>query len=336
MMKKFLSIILMMLVMLGSVQSIYADETTVTMPALALNSNLSLDLSPEQTQVYPFTVANNGTVDINGAFTTTDDVYIRIYNSDMQQIRDDSSSDYATNAATGKMELSLPLQVTPGNYYLSIRNNSNDISYTNTINVKFNAIKNVKLPAKLSGYLLRNEVAVYKTTISKPTYFYLTGNYTDKTAQDFRILDANGNEIYNDNEYDWEHVKWSHDNKSGLDRLHLKTNTYQPGTYYIKVINKDKGNLTYSLNVSIKGNAKKTAVKLKTSKKSFTLKRKAKKTLKVSVSPKSLASKLTWKTSDKKVATISKKGTVVAKNKGKCFITASLNGKKIKFTIKVK
>lgn len=50
----------------------------------------------------------------------------------------------------------------------------------------------------------------------------------------------------------------------------------------------------------------------------------------------SLASKLTWKTSDKKVATVSKKGTVTAKNKGKCFITASVNGKKVKFTIKVK
>lgn len=257
-MKKLLSFVLILLVVLGSVQIIYADETTVTMPALALNSNLSLGLSLEQTQVYPFTVTDTGALDINGAFTTKGDVYIRIYNSDMQKISEDSSSDYVTNAATGKMELSLRLQVTPGNYYLSIRNNSNDIIYTNTINVKFNAIKNVKLPATLSGYLLRNEVAVYKTTISKPTYFYLTGNYTDKTAQDFRILDANGNEIYNDNEYDWEHVKWSHDNKSGLDHLHLKTDTYQPGTYYIKVINKDKGNLTYSLNVSIKGNPKKT------------------------------------------------------------------------------
>lgn len=343
--KKLFSLALILLVLLGSTQYIYAKETTVTMPSVALNSNVSLNLEPEQTQVFPFTVAENGTLDVNGIFTSSSDVYIRIYNSDMQQLKDDSSSDYANNAATGQMELSLPLQTTPGTYYLSIRNNSDEINYTNTLNLKFNANQAVSLPAHLTGTLLRNEVAVYQTSISQPTYFYLSGSFADKYAQDFKVLDANGNEIANDDESDWENAKWSKDNSTGLDLLHLKTDTYQPGTYYIKVVNKDKGNLTYALNVSTKNmpkatttkkKSKKTAVKISASKKKFTLKRKKKKKLKVTVKPKSLASKVRWKTSDKKIATVNKKGTVTAKHKGKCYITASLQGKKVRFTIKVK
>ena len=46
-------------------------------------------------------------------------------------------------------------------------------------------------------------------------------------------------------------------------------------------------------------NLKKQLLKISASKKKFTLKRKKKKKLKVTVKPKSLASKVRWKTSDK-------------------------------------
>jgi hypothetical protein len=46
-------------------------------------------------------------------------------------------------------------------------------------------------------------------------------------------------------------------------------------------------------------------------------------------------SKVTWKSSNKKVAKVSKQGKVTAKKKGKAVITASVNNKKLKCRVKV-
>ncbi len=73
----------------------------------------------------------------------------------------------------------------------------------------------------------------------------------------------------------------------------------------------------------------KTSVKL--NKKSITLKSGEKYTLKV----KGVSSTVKWSSDNKKVATVNKKGTVVAKKAGNCKITAKVNGKKYKCTVKV-
>ena len=70
--------------------------------------------------------------------------------------------------------------------------------------------------------------------------------------------------------------------------------------------------------------------KVKLSKKSITLISGDKYTLKV----KGVSSTVKWSSNNKKIATVNKKGTVLAKNAGSCKITAKVNGKK--YTCKVK
>ena len=70
--------------------------------------------------------------------------------------------------------------------------------------------------------------------------------------------------------------------------------------------------------------------KVKLNKKSLTLVSGEKYTLKVQ----GVSSTVKWSSSNKKIATVNKKGTVLAKNAGSCKITAKANGKK--YTCKVK
>ena len=76
------------------------------------------------------------------------------------------------------------------------------------------------------------------------------------------------------------------------------------------------------------------AAKVKLSKKSVTLTVGKKKTIKV----KGTKDKVTWATSDKKVATVSSKGKITAKGEGTCNITATVGSKTLtcKVTVKAK
>ena len=75
-------------------------------------------------------------------------------------------------------------------------------------------------------------------------------------------------------------------------------------------------------------------IKFKISKKSIKAKKKRK--LKVTVFPTSIKKKPTLKSSNKRIATINKKGVIKAKKKGVVTISASLYGKKKQIRIKVK
>ena len=72
------------------------------------------------------------------------------------------------------------------------------------------------------------------------------------------------------------------------------------------------------------------AAQVKISKKSIALYVGQSKTLKLKNLKKKYISKVKWKSSNKKVATVSKKGKVVAKKQGKATITAKINNKKYK------
>lgn len=77
--------------------------------------------------------------------------------------------------------------------------------------------------------------------------------------------------------------------------------------------------------------------KLKLNKKSVTLKKGKSVTLTVTQTPITATDKLTWSSSNKKVATVNKKGKIVAKKKGSAVITLkSSNGKKVTCKVKVK
>lgn len=80
-----------------------------------------------------------------------------------------------------------------------------------------------------------------------------------------------------------------------------------------------------------------TTKKLVMNVKKLTLKKKKSATLSVTRNPVTAAEKITWSSSDKKVATVTGKGKVTAKKKGKAIITAKTsNGKKATCRITVK
>lgn len=88
-----------------------------------------------------------------------------------------------------------------------------------------------------------------------------------------------------------------------------------------------------TLKVTVK---KISTTKLKISKKSLTLKKGKTYTLKTSVTPKNTQDKLTFKSSNKKVATVSSKGKITAKKKGTARITVQSGSKKAVCTVRVK
>ena len=69
---------------------------------------------------------------------------------------------------------------------------------------------------------------------------------------------------------------------------------------------------------------------------SVSVKRKKKAVLKVKLTPAYSDDKITYKSADKKIATVSKKGVVTGKKKGKTTITITSGKKKIKVTVRVK
>ena len=89
------------------------------------------------------------------------------------------------------------------------------------------------------------------------------------------------------------------------------------------------------VNVTVQKTAVKTT-KISGLKKSVVLKRRQKLTLKPVISPLTSVEKVTYKTSNKKVATVSNKGVITAKKKGSAKITVKSGKKSYTVTVKVK
>ena len=91
-----------------------------------------------------------------------------------------------------------------------------------------------------------------------------------------------------------------------------------------------------SRTVTIVVQKKKVATsKLTVSERNVTLKVKGKRTLMALISPITSKDKVTYKTSNKKVATVSKKGVITAKKAGKAVITVKAGKKTVKVKVKV-
>lgn len=108
------------------------------------------------------------------------------------------------------------------------------------------------------------------------------------------------------------------------------------GTATIYCIAKDGSGVQTSCQITVT----KPVTKVKLNKTSVSLKVKKSYTLKVTVGPKSATNKsVTWKSSNKKIATVSQNGTIVAKKKGTVTITVKAkdgSGKYAKCRVKVK
>lgn len=132
-------------------------------------------------------------------------------------------------------------------------------------------------------------------------------------------------------------VKWSSSNtKIATVDAKGKITAKKAGTVKITATSKDNSKVKATCTVTVKQKAK--SVKL--NKKSVVIKKGKKYQLKATVSPKNTTNKaLTWKSTNTKIATVSSKGKVTAKKKGKCYIKVttkdgSKKSAKCKITVK--
>lgn len=103
------------------------------------------------------------------------------------------------------------------------------------------------------------------------------------------------------------------------------------GKAIITVTSADGSNISASCTVTVKV----PATKLSLAKKTIYLKKGASYTISTIVAPADSTDEVTFKTSNKKVATVSKKGKVVAKKKGTATITVKAGTKTVKVKVKV-
>lgn len=109
-----------------------------------------------------------------------------------------------------------------------------------------------------------------------------------------------------------------------------QVNAKKAGTAYITAMAGGKS-------AKIKITVKKAPSKIKFKKNSVTIARKKSTTLKYTLTKNTYTYKLTWKSSNKKIATVNSKGKVTGKKKGTCKITVKThNGKKATIKVKVK
>lgn len=176
------------------------------------------------------------------------------------------------------------------------------------------------------------QTASYKVTVKQPATSVkvksksITLNINDKKKKTAKItaslLPANSTDSITYKAKDSKIVKVD---KNG------KVTALKTGKTAITV--KSTSGKTQTVTVSVTSPATKVKINGKAK---FTMKKGAKKTLKATVTPKKSTDSVKWSTSNKKIATVSKKGLVKAKKKGKVTITAKAGKKKatVKITIK--
>ena len=138
----------------------------------------------------------------------------------------------------------------------------------------------------------------------------------------FKLLNENNNQISN------KKITWnSSDSKVAKVSQNGKTTAVKTGTATIKAKYLGK---TYKCNVTVK------SPKLKYSNKTLYTGKKFTQILISHNGKKISTSKIKWTSSNKKVAAVSKSGTITAKSKGKATITAKYLGKSFKCIVTVK
>lgn len=183
------------------------------------------------------------------------------------------------------------------------------------------------VPVSKSVTLSLNGQSLKNNTTLKVTY---SKKYTFKAT----VLDTTGKTLTSGN----GKITWSTSNKkiATVTSSGKVTVKKKAGTVTITAKTADGKTAKVKLKAA-KAAVKVTKVKI-TGSKTMSLKTKKTQTLKATVSPASAANqKVTWKSSNKKIATVNSKGKVTAKKAGTVTITATAkDGSKKKATIKIK
>lgn len=331
--KRSISIILVLfLIVCSCVVSPFGTNTVYAADvkgAITLNSQFTVDVDGGGDYLYSLNITEVGVLAISGDFDSRSGGCIKILDNNGKIVATDDGK-WEKNNITGKDNLSLVYQCTPGQYYIEVLNNSDTDVYSVNMYIKYTTIDSLNNSGVISGNLNREEMIIYKVELPYTSYLNFKGDFYETTSLTVYVLDEKGVELDHDKNEDGD---WTHDNTTNLNKMNFNSTALKKGTYYIKVANQMSGNLSYDIKYSVKV----PATKIKLNKSKLTLKKGKTFTLKAKLTPSKTTDTLKWTSSNKKIVTVSKKGVVKAKKKGVAYVTATLTSgkqKMVKVTVK--
>ncbi|WP_242828954.1 Ig-like domain-containing protein [Catonella morbi] len=295
---------------------------------ITLNSQFTVNVEGGGDYLYSLNIIETGVLAISGDFDSHSGGWIKILDNNGKIVATDEGK-WGKNNITGKDNLSLVYQCTPGKYYIEILNNSDKDIYPVNMYIKYTKINSFNNSGTIRGNLNRDEMLMYKVELPYTSYLNFKGDFYESISLTVYVLDENGVEL----DHDRTAEDWKHDNTTNLNRMNFNSMTLKKGTYYIKVVNQMSGNLSYDIKYLVKV----PATNIKLNKTKLTLKKGERFKLKAKVTPSKTTDTLKWTSSNKNIVTVSKAGTVNAKKKGVAYImVTSTSGKqkKVKVTVK--
>ena len=293
-----------------------------------LNSQFTANIEGGGDYLYSLNIEETGVLTISGDFDSHSGGWIKILDSNGKIVATDEGK-WEKNNITGKDNLSLVHQCTPGQYYIEVLNNSDTDIYSVNMYIKFTKINHLNNKGIIRGILNRNEMIMYKVKLPYTSYMNFIGDFYESTSLTVYVLDKNGVEL----DHDRTAEDWKRNNATNLNRLTYNSISLKKGTYYIKVANQMSSDLSYDIKYSVKI----PATKIRFNKTKLILKRGKSLKPKIKVIPSKTTDNLKWKSSNINIATVSKTGIVKAKKSGVAYITVtSTSGKQKKIKIIVK
>lgn len=265
-------------------------------------------------------ITAGGVLTVSVSVPDKGDIWVSVFDPKQNKIISDAGN-WVQNAATGLYDLNLSADVFQGKYTVVLENSDSEpVSYT--LKTRFTPAPVLENNKRTSFSLDRDEKRLYCIKATANGYFNIQIPSGNPSAFDLYLFDATGKQLDDDDSNpDWNNGK-----------LNWNTVNIKAGTYYLRLSN---GSQAYANSITV--SAKVPANSIKLNKTKVTLKKKKSFKIKTTLAPANTTDTLAYKTSNKKVATVSKTGKITAKKKGKAVITVSASsGKKAKIKVTVK
>lgn len=298
---------------------------------LALNGKTRVTVGEDETVIYDFTMPENGTFNllVSTSYDDRKKITIKILDVNNKELDNDNNK-WETNDLNDNLnDLKMPIQLTKGSYKVSFKYKGDSV-WNYDVQTRYLPVTQVAVNASWKLQLYEKEVKVYKVTVPENGY-YIINTSVNCNPHDvyFYILDRNGNEVDDDD----VNPDWSENKATGMYRMNWITKPLTKGQYFVKVVNNTSGIVDFPIKITYKIPVQKISVK----KASVILKKGKSYAIKYSSIPASTTDAVKFTSSNKKVATVSAKGVVKGKKKGKTTINiVSSSGvkKQIKVTVK--
>lgn len=323
-MKKLLGLVLSICILLTLMPKI---DVWAAYPNLKMNGTTSISVEPDCKDFYQFTLKEAGNFNLTTELKDKSNFWIYIYDADGNELIKDQGK-WVENSITGNYVLSMPIQLSPADYYVAIENNRSTV-LSMELTSRFQPIEKVTKDATYKVNLLRGETSFWELTAASEGYFVISTSNKEWRGVDFYLMGEDGSAI-DDDDVDPD---WKENSMNGNWTMKWQTKPISKGKYYLKLINETGG--TLSTKVKIQTFYPATKVNVKSTK--VTLKVGETYQITSSLVPKCSTDSIKYGTSNKKIATVSKSGLIKAKKAGKVTIKVKAKSgvsKKITVTVK--